>query len=122
MPYATVDFYKNNFLGEKIIDETEIEKNLILASEKIDEVTKNRIIGKGFENLTSFQRNKVMEATCFQANYVFTNGTESNNITSYNVLDIGVSIDSNKTMAAQLNMSDVAYSKIQQTGLATLIL
>lgn len=122
-PYADNDYYNNDFLGEKKISDSKIlNEKLILASQKIDEITYNRIVGKGFENLTPFQQEKIKDAVCYQANYILENGIESTDITSYSVLDINISVDKKETIAAKLNVSEIAYSYIKQTGLSNGIL
>lgn len=120
--YVNKEYYSNEFKGNKIPDE-EIEKYLKLAQEKIDSITYNRIIAVGFDNLTEFQKEKIKEAICYQAEYIYTNGYNSEDnrdITSYSVLDISVSVDnsnSNKTIAQKNNMSEMAYDYIHKTGL-----
>lgn len=121
--YADIDYYKNNFIGDKIIDDdSEIKKNLILASRKIDDITYYRIVKIGFEKLTKFQQEKVKEAVCFQANYILENGIETSDIVSYSVIDINVSVGKANTMASQLDMSEIAYSNLKSTGLMSGIL
>lgn len=120
--YVNKEYYSNEFNGNKIPDE-EIEKYLKLAQEKIDSITYNRIIAVGFDNLTEFQKEKIKEAICYQAEYIYTNGYNSEDnrdITSYSVLNISVSVDnsnSNKTIAQKNNMSEMAYDYIHKTGL-----
>lgn len=120
--YVNKEYYSNEFNGNNIPDE-EIEKYLKLAQEKIDSITYNRIIAVGFDNLTEFQKEKIKEAICYQAEYIYTNGYNSEDnrdITSYSVLDISVSVDnsnSNKTIAQKNNMSEMAYDYIHKTGL-----
>lgn len=122
-PYADNDYYNNEFFGErKISDPKELNEKLILASQKIDEITFNRIIGRGFENLTKFQQQKIKDAVCYQANYILENGIESTDITSFNILDINISIDKKENIAAKLKVSETAYGYIKQTGLSNGIL
>lgn len=121
--YADKDYYNNQFPGEKIItDEKELERYLILASQKIDEITYNRIVGKGFDNLTKFQQSKVKMAVCYQVNYMIENGIESSNIEGYSVFDLSISIKENNSIASQFHVSDVAYNCLKQTGLTSGIL
>lgn len=121
--YADVDYYRDNFIGEQIIsDEEEILKNLILASRKIDDITYYRISKVGFDKLTTFQQEKVKEAVCFQANYIYENGIETSDIVSYSVIDINVSVGKANTAASQLDMSEMAYSSLKPTGLMSGIL
>lgn len=120
--YVNKEYYSNEFNGNKLPDE-EIEKYLKLAQEKIDSITYNRIVAVGFDNLTEFQKEKIKEAICYQAEYIYTNGYNNENnrdVSSYSVLDISVSVDnsnSNKTIAQKENMSEMAYDYIHKTGL-----
>ena len=121
--YVSKDYYQNAFKGKKI-PEKDIEENLKLAQNKIDRITLNRIVGIGFENLTEFQKEKVRESICYQADYIFQNGyndEDNSDISSYSVLDISVSVqakdNNSKTMAELECMSELAYDSIVQTGL-----
>lgn len=120
--YVNEKYYSDEFSGVKLPDD-EIEKYLKLAQEKINSITFNRIVAIGFDNLTEFQKEKIKEAICYQAEYIFENGYNNENnrdISSYSVLDISVSKDnssSNKTLAERNNMSEMAYDYINKTGL-----
>ncbi len=120
--YVNEKYYSDEFMGVKLPND-EIEKYLKLAQEKIDSITFNRIVAIGFDNLTDFQKEKIKEAICCQAEYIFENGYNNENnrdISSYSVLDISVSKDnsgSNKTLAERNNMSEMAYDYINKTGL-----
>ena len=120
--YVSKEYYQETFKGK--IPEKEIEKNLKLAQNKIDRITFNRIVGIGFENLTEFQKEKVREAICYQADYNKENGynnEENSDISSYSVLDISVNVqtkdNNSKTQADREGMSEIAYDAIVQTGL-----
>ena len=54
MSYVDSTYYEENFKGT-IIPSEGIENKLERASDQIDTLTYNRINGKGFDNLTSFQ-------------------------------------------------------------------
>lgn len=120
--YVNKEYYLNDFKGN-ILPENEVEKYLKLAQEKIDSITFNRIVKIGFDKLTEFQKEKIKESICYQAEYIFENGYNNENnrdIASYSVLDISVSKDnsnSNKTIAEKENMSEIAYDFVHKTGL-----
>lgn len=121
--YATSEYYLTSFKG-KLLPSDEIDKYLQEATEKIDSITFNRIVGRGFDNLTEFQKEKVQKAVCYQAEYIFTNGFNDENkqdISSYSVLDISVNVntDKQKTQAEKEYMSEKAYDLISKTGLTT---
>lgn len=119
--YIDKRYYFDNFKGELLTNKN-IEKYLKLAQEKIDSITFNRIENIGFENLTDFQKEKISEAICEQAEYISKNGfnnDESSDISSYSVLDISVSVnnDKNKSYASKININERAFELIHQTGL-----
>ena len=119
--YADSEYYMNTFHGV-LISVKDLDKYLQQASEKIDEVTLNRIVGIGFDKLTDFQKEKIQLAVCYQADYIFQNGYNDENkqeIASYSVLDISVTPKEKieKTEAEKKCMSEMAYSLIKKTGL-----
>lgn len=117
--YIDADYYTETYHGTKLTG-NDIEKYLKLAQEKVDSMTFNRIVKIGFNNLTDFQQEKIAEAICVQAEYIKENGTDDEQelISSYSVLDISVSVDSNNVSKAhKLHMSDRAYSLVHKTGL-----
>lgn len=120
--YVDKKYYSDEFKGNEVpIDE--IEEYLRLAQEKIDSITFNRIVAIGFNNLTKFQQEKIRDAICYQAEYIYENGynnEDNRDASSYSVLDISVSVDnsnSNKTIAQRKNMSEMAYDYVHKTGL-----
>lgn len=124
--YVSVAYYKDTYKGT-ITDDAVIESKLQEAQEKIDSITYNRIVGIGFDNLTAFQQEKVSEAICIQADYMYEHGYNDENdadISSYSVLDISVNVDRNNkdTVAKKAHMSERAYDLIKQTGLSCGIL
>ena len=122
--YADENYYSTTFEGTSIPND-DIEKYLKLAQEKIDDITYNRIVDIGFDNLTNFQKECIQKAMCYQAEYYYTKDNDDlSNVTSYNVLDISVTIDksSNKTEAEINKMHKFAYSNIKKTGLASRLL
>lgn len=120
--YVDKKYYSDEFKGNKV-PINEIEKYLKLAQEKIDSITFNKIVAIGFNNLTKFQQEKIKDAICYQAEYVYVNGynnEDNRDVSSYSVLDISVSVDnsnSNKTIAQGKNMSEMAYDYVHKTGL-----
>lgn len=115
--YVDFDFYKYTHLGE--LNEVDFLKLSDEAQEKIDEITFNRIVKIGFERLTQFQQEKIRKAMCYQIDYISKNGNDdSDDISSYSVLDISVTVDkTSKKEADKINMSSIAYSYLKKTGL-----
>lgn len=123
--YVTSDYYYNSFNGKQLPLEN-VDRLLQEASEKIDSITYNRIVRIGFDKLTTFQKEKVQKAVCYQAEYILFNGfndEEKETIESYNVLDISVNVknkdESEKTVAEKECMSEKAYDLISKTGLSS---
>lgn len=120
--YVDSDYYANEYEG-KILQNDDISKYLKKAQEKIDSITYNRIVKIGFDNLTEFQKEKIKDAICLQADYIKEHGfndEDDNTISSYSVLDISVNVkdDSNKkTRASKLHVSEEAYDLVHKTGL-----
>lgn len=120
--YVDKKYYFDEFKGNKV-PINEIEKYLRLAQEKIDSITFNRIVTIGFNNLTKFQQEKIKDAICYQAEYIYINGynnEDNRDVSSYSVLDISVSVDNSnndKTIAQRKNMSEMAYDYVHKTGL-----
>ena len=119
--YVSVAYYTETYHGS--IPNDKVESMLKEAQEKIDSITYNRIVGIGFDNLTEFQKEKVRDAICTQADYIYEHGYNDENdadISSYNVLDISVNVDRNnkETSAKKAHMSERAYDLIKQTGLS----
>lgn len=71
-PYASEVYYKQNFAGS-VLSEKDMEKYLKQASRHIDSLTYNRIVGRGFNNLTEFQQELVREVCCEQAEFEYEN-------------------------------------------------
>ena len=66
MSYVDEEYY-NNFSG--IITE-KISSKLEKATDQINSLTYNRIVGIGFDNLTEFQQDKVKKAVCLHADFI----------------------------------------------------
>ena len=115
--YATIDDFKELFKSE--LSDEELDLKLQLASERIDTITFNRIVGLGFDNLTSFQQENIKLATCFQANHMINNfNNDLSSLSGFSVLDISVNLnEDSKGKANKLNMSEEAYDFINKTGL-----
>lgn len=71
-PYITVDDYEEIFSGN-VIPEDELQKYLRQASRHIDTLTYNRIVGRGFSNLTTFQQEIIKEVVFMQAEFEYEN-------------------------------------------------
>ncbi|MEF2969241.1 hypothetical protein V3851_26055 [Paenibacillus sp. M1] len=72
MAYATAEDYER--YGDGSIPADELDKALERASDQIDQLTYNRIVARGLNNLSPFQRSNVIKAVCQQADFSFQYG------------------------------------------------
>lgn len=118
-PYATADYYKSTFKGTSLPDD-DIERHLKQASRHIDSLTYNRIVGRGFSNLTEFQQDIVKEVCCLQAEFEYENADEINTIlSSYSINGVSAQFGSswNVYMDKGVAIKRDVYSILEQTGL-----
>lgn len=68
MPYTTYDFYQSEYGGQEL---TEQEFNSLVkhAERKIDMLTYDRIIKKGFDKFSPYIQRKIQLAVCNQIEY-----------------------------------------------------
>lgn len=120
--YATKEDYSK--YGSKVLEDKEIEKYLELASIDVNRVTLTRIERRGFDNLTSQQKDLIIKATCLQAEYIKEEGIyDDNSISSYSIGgDLTVNEKESQDMADKLKISKVAFSYLKRTGLTPRII
>lgn len=119
VPYVTTDYYKETYKGSTV-PEDELGRALRKASRHIDSLTYNRIVGRGFSNLTEFQQEVIQEVVCLQADFEHENADEINTILStYRLNGASVSFGSSWNVFTDKGiamMRDV-YAQLSQTGL-----
>ena len=115
--YATAEDYSK--YGSKVLEDEEIEKYLELASIDINRATLTRIERRGFNNLTTQQKDLIIKATCLQAEYIKDEGIyDDNSISSYSIGgDLTVNEKESQDMADKLNISKLAFFYLKRTGL-----
>lgn len=120
--YATKEDYSKS--GSKVLENEEIEKYLELASIDINRATLTRIERKGFDNLTTQQKDLIIKATCLQAEYIKDEGIyDDNSISSYSIGgDLTVNEKESQDMADKLNISKLAFFYLKRTGLTNRII
>lgn len=120
--YATKADYEK--YGNSSLNEKELDKYLELASIDINRATLTRIEKIGFKKLTSQQQDLITKATCIQAEYIKENGLyDDTSISSYSISgDLTVNEKDPTSTADKLNISSIAFSYLQRTGLANRIL
>ena len=90
MVYTDATYYKDNWHGTVIPDE-ELDKYLMRASLKVDIATYNRTLD--FENLSEYEKNKVQQAVCAEAEAIYKYGENESNVASYSIGDVSVSLN-----------------------------
>lgn len=120
--YATKEDYSK--YGSKVLEDEEIEKNLELASIDVNRATLTRIERRGFDNLTTQQKDLIIKATCLQAEYLKEEGLyDDNSISSYSIGgDLTVNEKESQDMADKLNISKLAFFYLKRTGLTNRII
>lgn len=117
--YVTPDYYKETYKGSTV-PEDELERVLRQASRHIDSLTYNRIVGRGFSNLTEFQQEVIQEVICLQADFEHENADEINTIlSSYSINGVSAQFGSswNVFMDKGVAMKRDVYAQLSQTGL-----
>lgn len=120
--YATKEEYSK--YGTKVLEDTEIEKYLELASIDINRVTLTRIEKRGFEKLTSQQKDLIIKATCYQAEYIKEEGLyDDSSISSYSIGgDLTVNEKDSQDINDKLKISKLAFFYLKRTGLTSRII
>lgn len=112
MSYVDEEYY-NNFSGtitEKI--SSKLEK----ATDQINSLTYNRIVGIGFDNLTEFQKDKVKKAICIHADFIEKYGEYINMpLSGYSAGS--VSVNFNAQMVNGVTTTQEVLNYLNQTGL-----
>jgi len=119
--YVTPEYYLQTYKGESVPDE-ELEKKLRDASRHIDSLTYNRIAGRGFSNLTEFQREIIQETVCRQADFEYENADELETILqSYSINGVSAQFGNswNIFIDKGVAMKRDDYSLLCQTGLCS---
>ena len=118
--YATKEDYSK--YGSKALENNEIEKYLELASIDINRATLTRIEKRGFDNLTSQQKDLIVKATCLQAEYIKEEGLYDD-VSSYSIGgDLTVNTKERTEINDKLKISKLAFFYLKRTGLTTRII
>lgn len=118
-PYATPEYYTDTYGGTLIL-ENDIERALRIASRHIDSLTYNRIVGRGFSNLTRFQQDIIQDVVCQQADFETENADEINSIlSSYSINGVSAQFGSSWNIFTDkgVAMKRDLYALLCQTGL-----
>ena len=119
--YADFEYYKNTYKGN--LEESDAEKALKQAERHIDALTFNRIVDKGFNNLTEFQQGIIKECECLIADWETENADYINSmLSSYSLNGASMSFTGNSAGATVVNglaVSRDIYSHLKKCGLCS---
>lgn len=118
-PYVSIADYKDSYKG-KTIPDTELEKYLKQASRHIDSLTYNRIVGRGFSNLTAFQQDLIKEVCCEQAEFEYENKEIFDMVLQgYSINGVSMNFGDSWNVKIQkgIPVKRDVYEKLSQTGL-----
>ncbi|MGG7215294.1 hypothetical protein ACQPUY_17070 [Clostridium nigeriense] len=115
MSYVDSTYYEMSF-GGTIIPEDSIDIKLERASDQIDTLTYNRIVGIGFDNFTEFQKDKVKKAVCIHAEFIEQYGSYIDMpLSSFSAGSVSVSFNAQRINGITTTQEVLNYLK--QTGL-----
>lgn len=123
--YATKeDYTKYGFEVLEELEDAEIDKYLELASIDVNRATLTRIEKRGFENLTSQQKDLIIKATCCQAEYIKEEGLyDDSSISSYSIGgDLTVNEKESQDINDKLKISKLAFFYLKRTGLTSRVI
>lgn len=114
MSYVDENYYTSTFGGKISVEE--IRSFLQSASDTIDSMTYNRIIGKGFNNLTRFQQDKIKKAVCHHAEFMYQYGDYLNSpLSGFSAGSVSVSINTENLNGISTTSQVIQY--LNQSGL-----
>lgn len=117
--YATPEYYCDTYHGKDIPSE-ELDTALKKASRHIDSLTYNRIVGRGFLNLTPFQQEVIQEVVCQQADFEHENADLIDTVLSgYSLNGASVQFGQSWNVSVEkgVAMKKDVYALLIQTGL-----
>lgn len=117
-PYVTPAEY--TALGYNSIPTEDLSAKLIEASRNVDTLTFNRIVAKGFDELTAFQQELVQEVVCKQADFLYNNADAIASILDkYSINGVSMEFGSgfNVVIENGLPIQRTVLSQLRQTGL-----
>lgn len=118
MIYADEAFYKAEYLGTH--NSENLNRILKTASQHIDTLTFNRIVGMGFENLTPFQQSVVREVCCQMADFMIENkDLIETTVSSYSINGVSMAFGDNWNVVTSqgIALSRSTFELLKQSGL-----
>lgn len=118
MIYADETFYKNEYLGTH--NSENLNRILKTASQHIDTLTFNRIVGMGFDNLTPFQQSVIREVCCQMADFMIENkDLIETTVSSYSINGVSMAFGDNWNVVTSqgIALSRSTFELLKQSGL-----
>lgn len=118
MIYADEAFYKAEYLGTH--NSENLNRILKTASQHIDTLTFNRIVGVGFENLTPFQQSVIREVCCQMADFMIENkDLIETTVSSYSINGVSMAFGDNWNVVTSqgIALSRSTFELLKQSGL-----
>lgn len=118
MIYADEAFYKAEYLGTH--NSENLNRILKTASQHIDTLTFNRIVGMGFDNLTPFQQSVVREVCCQMADFMIENkDLIETTVSSYSINGVSMAFGDNWNVVTSqgIALSRSTFELLKQSGL-----
>lgn len=118
MIYADEAFYKDEYLGTH--NSENLNRILKTASQHIDTLTFNRIVGVGFENLTPFQQSVIREVCCQMADFMIENkDLIETTVSSYSINGVSMAFGDNWNVVTSqgIALSRSTFELLKQSGL-----
>ena len=117
MAYANADDYA--LYGDGSIPTGQLDKALERASDQIDRLTYNRIVARGIDNLSPFQRSNVIKAVCQQADFTVKYGAFLDvPFASFGAGSISMGFDKDASVTGGVRTSDAVLDLLRPTGLS----
>ena len=118
MTYVTAEEYAT--MGYSAIPQAQRTQFLNDASRNIDTLTFNRIVARGFDNLTEFQKGIVQECVCKQADFLYENADALSSIfDTYSINSVTMKFGTGFSVMVENGVPVLTnvYSLLEQTGL-----
>ena len=120
-PYVDENEYFNTFHGD-VLKEENADKYLKKASRDIDVLTYNRILKKGFNELTLFQQVIIKEVCCEHASFLFENESMLDTyLSNYSINGVNMSFGNSWNLQVYdgVAMDKSLYERLSITGLCS---
>lgn len=118
--YVNKDYYQNTYNGSSLSSDDELNKYLQEATDDINTLTFNRIVRKGFNNLTNFQKDIIQRVCCQFADFKFENADVIESVlSSYSINGVSQSFGNNLNVKIieGIAIPFRLYKLLGQTGL-----